>query len=147
MIISKTKKIKRLSKKVEGLLKEVAFLKWNNKQLFDDMKYHARKFKEPTPPPVFRSNNYYEEKELNALVEYVYRRMDESYQKALDDCPRSYISDIKFCLYLDRAVYYKLARVSGYNDFRVYKGTNITFGDHQVVLVEDEGHCNFVRIK
>lgn len=140
--MSKTAKIRRLKNKVSRLERDVSVLEWSCNNLVNQIK--PRAFKHYTQPPTFRSNNYHEEQSYQKLINYIYLKMDQLYNEAIDRDPYVCLDDIKFTLYLDRSTIYRLSGISGYRDFdRSEKG--FTFKGHEVIEVLGDSHINFVR--
>lgn len=144
--MSKTSKIRKLKKQLIAKQKEIDFQAWQIKQRLRDTAINPVKFR-MEPPPVFYSNNRFEEDELNRMVRYVYRQMEKEYQMACDLDPYCKIDNINFTLYLGREIYYRLLRVTGYHDFEDNLDGTRKFRGHDVVLVDENMHCRFVRVR
>lgn len=140
--MSKTKKVGRLQRKVELLEKELSFA---NSEFIQRISRPV-KF-QTTPHPVFDGKSHWDVSQLNMLVEYIYKEMDNAYNMAYQMGEES-VEDIKFVLYIDEGSYYDLTRVGGYTDFNKELDEDITFRVHKVVLVRtNEYYVHFARVK
>lgn len=139
--MSKTKKIGRLQRRVNYLEKRLSFA------LSEFMQRINRPVKfQQTPPPVFETNGCWGVSELNMLVEYIYKEMDNAYNIAYQMGEKDF-DNIKFVLYIDHDSYYNLTRASDYIDLREEFDDSITFRGHKVVVVSsNERYVHFARV-
>lgn len=140
--MSKTTKLRRLKGKVSQLESMVSMLEWRNQELMKEIQ--PIPFRHYTQPPEFRSDNYSEEKYYQKLINYIYSKMDQLYNDALEKDWRTNIDGIKFTLYIGRGILIRLSNVAGYKDLEA-TNSGYTFRGHKVVEVIDSGHINFVR--
>lgn len=141
--MSKTTKIRRLNSKLSQLERTIDFLEWSNTRLIKDL--GTVPFKHYTKPPEFRSSRYSEQQYYNELIEYIYKKMDQLYDDAIERDQLVDVSKIKFTLYIGTVVLRKLMQIANYNDFSGNYSDGYTFRGQKVVEVISEDHVNFVR--
>lgn len=146
--MSKTNKIRKLKLQVGRLQRDNDCLSYTNSQFMREARYLSRPFQR-IEPPVFRSDNPFEEGQLNTLIKYIYDQMNLSIQRAMDDTQSVYVDDMKFILYLDRYTLRSLQCITNYHDLTSDSQGNFVFRGHRIVVVEhcNNTHCNFVRVK
>lgn len=140
--MSKTTKLRRLKGKVSQLENKICVLEWSNQKLMKGLQ--PAPFRHYTQPPEFRSGDYSEEQYYQKLINYIYSKMDQIYNDALEKDWRENIDDIKFILYIDRRTLMSLLDVTGYKDLEA-TNNGYLFRGHKVVEVTGEGHINLVR--
>lgn len=140
--MSKTTKLRRLKGKVSQLENKICVLEWSNQKLMKEIQ--PLPLRHYTQPPEFRSSDYSEEQHYQKLINYIYSKMDQLYNDALEKDWRENIDDIKFILYIDRRTLMSLLDVTGYKDLEA-TNNGYLFRGHKVVEVTGEGHINLVR--
>lgn len=142
--MSKTKKIKRLERKVEALNREINVLNFSNQDLLKEVTYRQPS-EYYTPRPEFRSYNYSEEVWYNNILNYIYSAMDKEYRKVYDTEPRTKREDIKFIVYMSDDLIWRLGDVDGYRDFGTTHSGQTLFRGWEVVEVRGREYVHFVR--
>ena len=142
--MSKTKKIKRLERKVKELQSSNDLLHFSNSELMKDLQYKPASVYY-TPRPEVRSDDLYEEREYNNLMNYIYTAMDNEYRKVFDTEPPISYEDVKFTAYMSTDIIGRLSSLHGYQDFRTNARGVCEFRGHEVVRVIGENYVHFVR--
>lgn len=140
--MSKTSKIRRLKRQIDALQNKVGFLEWTNNRLLKETSIKAPS-QYYTPRPVFRSQAYKEEDYFNAIIEYLYSKMDNEYRKAYDF--EDNVGEIRFTVYMSNDLVNNLYNIAGFTDF--YRNGNIEyFRGHKVVrVIGEKDYVDFVR--
>jgi CRISPR/Cas system CSM-associated protein Csm3 (group 7 of RAMP superfamily) len=140
--MSKTTKLRRLKGKVSQLENRICGLEWSNQNLMKELQ--PAPLRHYTQPPEFRGSNHSEEQYYQKLINYIYSKMDQLYNDAIERDWRTNIGDIKFTLYINRRTLMRLSSTAGYRDLESTPN-GYTFRGHKVVEVIGDEHINFVR--
>lgn len=148
MSISKSHLIRKLRTQLSAAQEKVVSLEYSNKRLLRDLMTRQIPFEwVPPPVPEFSSDRWYEETELNKLVNYVYRQWKVDVNREYKYDYNANHRDMEFVLYLSTRIFMMLSRVAGYNDFH-NDGNKLTFHGHEVILIDRvDDHIKFVRVK
>ena len=144
--MSKTSKIRKLTKQLASAKKEIDCLNFSNSNLLIQTSVTPIKHVH-TPPPEIRSNNWNEEQELNRIIGYVYKRIDEEYDMAFKIDPYAKMENIKFRVYMGCELIHRLQSIDGYTDFDSAMDGDLKFRGHHVEQVIAPMHLRFVRVK